>query len=159
MSGCVVTTPRYNLHMTTFYSLGFAFSPDHSRVLLIKKTRPEWQAGLLNGVGGKVEQDESTHDAMVREFKEETNIDTVPENWAEFGLHSGPGYELRLFSTTLTFAQCKQLERTTDEKPGWFSLSELGSLLKSGVPGSAMYVCMALNHMGRSFFTTTKELP
>ena len=56
------------------YSCGFLFSPDRQRVLLIRKRRPEWQAGKLNGVGGKVEPGESAIDAMIREFREEASL-------------------------------------------------------------------------------------
>src|SRR3990167_7537739 len=54
------------------YSVGFVFSMDKSRVLLIKKNKPEWQAGLLNGVGGKAEpQDRRARETMRRECMEE----------------------------------------------------------------------------------------
>lgn len=51
--------------------VGFLFSGP--RVLLVRKTRPSWQAGLLNGVGGKVEDNETPIAAMYREFGEETS--------------------------------------------------------------------------------------
>ena len=57
------------------YVCGFLFSPDRARVLLIRKRRPAWQAGKLNGVGGKVEPGESPPDAMRREFREEAGLD------------------------------------------------------------------------------------
>jgi len=34
------------------YVLGFCFGPSLTTVVLIKKNRPAWQAGRLNGVGG-----------------------------------------------------------------------------------------------------------
>jgi len=60
------------------YVLGFCFSRDKEEVVLIRKNRPEWQKGKLNGVGGKIEpEDASPLHAMVREFKEETGVDTI----------------------------------------------------------------------------------
>lgn len=56
------------------YVCGFLFSPDRSRVLLIRKRRPAWQAGKLNGVGGKIEPGETAIAAMRREFREETGL-------------------------------------------------------------------------------------
>ncbi len=56
------------------WSVGFLLD-DTGRVVLIRKKRPEWQAGLLNGVGGKVEPGESPLDAMRREFREEAGVD------------------------------------------------------------------------------------
>ena len=59
---------------TTKYVLGFAFNKGCTEVLLIEKKRPNWMVGKLNGVGGHIEDGETPIDAMVREFKEETNL-------------------------------------------------------------------------------------
>lgn len=61
------------LNMITKYVLGFLFNEDLTEVVLIRKNKPEWQADLLNGVGGKIEDsDENALGAMIREFSEET---------------------------------------------------------------------------------------
>ena len=60
------------------------FSQDANHVVLIKKLNPQWQRGLFNGVGGKVEANESSIGAMVREFSEETGVSTQPEDWTCF---------------------------------------------------------------------------
>lgn len=60
------------------YCLGFCFSSDKSHVALVHKLKPSWQLGKLNGIGGKIEHDESGIDAMVREFKEETGVLILP---------------------------------------------------------------------------------
>jgi hypothetical protein len=39
-------------HKQQEYVCGFMFSPDHQVVLLVKKNRPDWQAGRYNGAGG-----------------------------------------------------------------------------------------------------------
>ena len=44
-------------------------------VLLVLKDKPLWQKGLLNLVGGKIEQGETPEQCAVREFKEETGLD------------------------------------------------------------------------------------
>jgi len=63
----------------TLYVLGFLFDPDHKQVALIQKTRPDWQKGLLNGIGGKIESGETSIEAISREFKEEAGLDI--KNW------------------------------------------------------------------------------
>lgn len=70
----------------TAYALGFLFMPDlpsprnqfqGHEVVLIRKNRPDWQRGLLNGVGGHVEDGESALEAMTREFTEEAGSTTA----------------------------------------------------------------------------------
>jgi 8-oxo-dGTP diphosphatase len=51
-------------------------------VVLIQKTRPEWQAGKLNGIGGKIEDGETGIEAMIREFQEETGV--IQKQWRQF---------------------------------------------------------------------------
>ncbi len=63
------------------YACGFLFSPDRTHVLLIRKRRPAWQAGKLNGIGGKIETGETPLDAMRREFREEAGVDVI--DWQE----------------------------------------------------------------------------
>lgn len=64
--------------------LGFMFSPSHNNVVLILKNKPSYLANQLNGVGGKVEPGETPLEAMVREFKEETGVETRAEDWTEY---------------------------------------------------------------------------
>lgn len=61
------------------YSLGFAFDKNKEYVILILKNRPIQQKGLLNGIGGKVEFNETPLNSMIREFKEETGV--FLEDW------------------------------------------------------------------------------
>lgn len=68
------------------YVLGFAFSKDRKEIILVQKNRPEWQKGKLNGVGGKIEEtDTSEVNAMIREFEEETGVVTLISDWHYFG--------------------------------------------------------------------------
>ena len=62
-------------YKATPYTLGFCFNEKKDKVVLIKKRRPDWQKGLLNGIGGKINPNENDHEAQVREFFEETAID------------------------------------------------------------------------------------
>lgn len=66
------------------YCLGFAFCDHDNFVVLIRKSEPAWQKGLLNGVGGKIETGEHPAVAMAREFEEETGIDTDSGAWTRF---------------------------------------------------------------------------
>jgi 8-oxo-dGTP diphosphatase len=79
------------------YVLGFAFSADGSEVILIKKNKPDWQKDKLNGVGGKSEKGENVYESMVREFKEETGVETKPAQWDLFSSLTGDNYEMWCF--------------------------------------------------------------
>ena len=64
------------------YVLGFLYTSDFKGVWLILKTKPDWQKGLLNGIGGKIEDGETPMESMRREFREETGLDII--DWREF---------------------------------------------------------------------------
>jgi 8-oxo-dGTP diphosphatase len=67
------------------YVLGLAFTPDRLKVALIRKRRVrpgfEWMQGLMNGLGGKVREDELSVDAMAREFREESGVTIPADGW------------------------------------------------------------------------------
>ena len=97
------------------FVLGFAFNKDFREVLLILKNKPEWQKGLYNGIGGKIEDFESPEEAMVREFREESNIDTKVENWkrvCQMGDYTTWGCEV--FTTVLD--NINNYKNLTEEK-------------------------------------------
>ena len=85
--------------MITEYVAGFLFDPDMSRVALIRKARgPAGMTGCLNAIGGKVEAGESPHDAMVREFWEETGLHHP--DWQAVCLNVTPTYAVYFFAST-----------------------------------------------------------
>jgi 8-oxo-dGTP pyrophosphatase MutT (NUDIX family) len=70
--------------MTKKYTLGIAF--DHNEnLVLIEKTKPEWQAGRYNFVGGKIEAGETPARCISREFEEETGVAIPPGKWKYVG--------------------------------------------------------------------------
>jgi 8-oxo-dGTP diphosphatase len=74
--------------------VGLAFDLAQDWMLLLRKNRPTWMAGQLNGIGGKINFGESAEDAMTREFMEETGVPTEPHDWHLFHYEKrldGPG--------------------------------------------------------------------
>lgn len=79
----------------TEYVLGFLFTPDRQRVVLMRKARPEWQRGRLNGVGGRIEEGETPKRAMEREAHEETGVMGV--RWEHFATIRGESWCVFVF--------------------------------------------------------------
>lgn len=78
------------------YVLGFMFDKTSDtgarpRVLMLHKNKPKQQRGMLNGVGGHRKYGELPHAAMVREFHEETGIETCREAWTHYLTVGQPG--------------------------------------------------------------------
>lgn len=80
------------------YTVGFCFNEALTKVVLINKLTPAWQKGLLNGVGGKLEGDETYLRCMQREFAEEAGL--FIEDWRHFASFTGhDGWEMQIFYT------------------------------------------------------------
>lgn len=97
-----ITRPAVVKERTQRYVCGFAFHGGGTvrpRVVLIRKVKPDWQAGKLNGVGGKIEPGECATVAMAREFHEETGVKTNPRDWEVFAKMHFPKAEV-------TFLRC-----------------------------------------------------
>lgn len=105
-----------NIETMKNYVVGFMFSEDREHVALIRKERPVWQKGLLNGIGGKVEEGESSEAAMEREFKEETGYQADWSQWVAFATLYDK--EPRSFSVECfaTVGQVDELETMEDEE-------------------------------------------
>lgn len=74
------------------YTIGLIFSADLETVYLIRKKSPDWQAGKLNGVGGKLEKNETPLSCMEREAMEEAGYAGEWEELAYMhGEHSANG--------------------------------------------------------------------
>lgn len=100
----------------TRYVGGFLFSGDGTLVVLICKAKPTWMAGLLNGVGGKIEPRESAGRAMAREFFEETGVLIPIQEWDELATLTGPDFHVQFFSAFVDAATV--LKVTTAEDKG-----------------------------------------
>lgn len=101
--------------MTTTYVCGYAFNEDKSRVALITKNRPEFLAGKMVGIGGKVEENESPPEAMVREFEEEAGTTTNINDWQIIGKMRFFGGEVIFYGATLSDSILDSTRTLTDE--------------------------------------------
>ena len=103
------------------YVVGFMFDDELKTVCMIKKNRPQWQAGLFNGVGGKIDKSsipgfdaKTPLEAMVREFREETGVDTTAKTWSHVCTLRFTYAEIEFFAAKDSVA-LSQVTTTTDE--------------------------------------------
>jgi 8-oxo-dGTP diphosphatase len=98
------------------YTLGFMFNATMTEVLLCRKSKPAWQAGKLNGIGGKIDGDETPEAAMIREFKEETGVYT--SLWEHFATlrreHTDSRFIVHCFRSMLQISSLHELDFTAE---------------------------------------------
>lgn len=105
--------------------LGFALSHDLSEVALIRKNRPAFMAGFLNGLGGHIEPGETDIEAMAREFYEEAGVEVT--NWHKIDeviLDSSSEKPLTM-SVFTCITELSALATMTDEEVVLKSMAEL----------------------------------
>ena len=78
---------------TLDYVLALLFTADEREVVLVRKTRPAWQTGRINALGGKIRDGEELLHAAQREVREEAGVDV--HGWEEFLVWHDPEYRLR----------------------------------------------------------------
>lgn len=101
------------------YCLGFLTNPEATHVLLMEKRRPAWQAGRLNGIGGKLEGDETGVEAMERECQEETGL--AVSGWTSMGSIAFEGGTVFVFRGVVDLSLARS---TTDEQVRVVKLDE-----------------------------------
>ena len=102
------------------YVVGFLFRNGGDEVALIRKNKPSWQKGLLNGIGGKIEFDEHPLTAMIREFEEEAGPYII--NWRCFAVMTLKNGNKIYFYTSHEIAE---VESKTDEEVSWYPVAHL----------------------------------
>lgn len=97
---------------------------DNEEILLLKKNNPDWQKGLYNGIGGKVELNTTPLETIIKKCQEELGVNI--SNWIElYSEISSSGIEIVYFLTTLNEGEIKKLQSQTDERAELFSINNL----------------------------------
>ena len=97
---------------------------DNKEILLLKKNNPDWQRGLYNGIGGKVELNTTPLETIIKKCQEELGANI--SNWIELDSEiSSSGIEIVYFLTTLNEGEIKKLQSQTDERAELFSINNL----------------------------------
>lgn len=125
----------------TYYVVGFLYSHDGKNVALIRKNRPEWQAGFLSGIGGKIEKGEIPTEAMEREFREETAYTVNYYEWKHFACLVSKHAWVECFSAR---GDLIQLQSITDEQIEIHGVDSISTL--KTVPNVQWLVRMGLSN-------------
>lgn len=144
------------------YVVGFLFTADLQHVVLIRKKRPEWQAGKLNGIGGHIEDGETPEAAMRREFKEEAGMQV--DQWKHFTTLSDAANRFSVdwfWSVESSMAESTRLMSPTDETACWVPVEtvlDVKTATQQGIelmiPNLRWLIPMALNDfLGRDVCT------
>lgn len=131
--------------------VGFFFDTERRRVWLVRKQRPEWQKGRLNGIGGKIEPGETALDAIVREFAEETGYRLAPERWEEIVRldHRARDGVIAFFRAVAVSDDEFVIPHTvTDEPIHFFPVLDILSLRTDVLPGLRVEIPIALDTSG-----------
>lgn len=137
------------------YVAGFLFNASKNEVALIRKNKPAWQRGLLNGIGGKIEAGEEPMAAMIREFREETTIHHNENTWRHFARLCGPDFAVEFFAgcgdlDILISAEEEQVERVM--------LTAIDPLRGDMIENLPWLISLALDHLndGRPNFVEAR---
>jgi len=96
-----------------FYVAGLMFTDDMIDVAVIRKNHPEWQEGKFNAIGGKIEENETSNNAMIREFEEETGL--RHETWYKFLNVYNDYFDVSFFVTSVDRETIYKTDSKTDE--------------------------------------------
>lgn len=97
---------------------------DGSKILLLRKNNPDWQKGLYNGVGGKVDLDETPFEAIIRECQKEVGLEI--SNWSEIEtIPLQSGVDLTYFFAVIEEEELKKAQSLQDERVEFFDIDNL----------------------------------
>jgi 8-oxo-dGTP diphosphatase len=74
------------------YVLALLFTADRRQVVLMRRTRPAWQSGRINALGGRIMAGETAREAARREVREECGVDIA--EWTEVLVWKDAEYEM-----------------------------------------------------------------
>lgn len=137
------------------YVVGYCFNKAGTQLALIKKNRPDWQRGQINGIGGKLADHlESPGAAMAREFYEETGVVFEADEWTRFGELVWPGPDSgRVHLFVLFDDRVMDVKTTTDET---VLLGDPHQLPSNVLPNLRWLVPAALARRNTNFFLTAE---
>lgn len=115
------------------FTVGFVFTPGFEKVLLVHKEKPDWQKGLMNGLGGKYEPGESAEDCVSREVEEEAGLAIPPQLWRYVGKIEAETWCVDVLCA-IWDEDPAEARKCDYEEVEWVSVDELPSNVISNIP-------------------------
>jgi 8-oxo-dGTP diphosphatase len=90
------------------FVLALLYSADRRQVVLMRRTKPAWQAGRVNGLGGRLMPGESAAAAARREVREECGVDVAA--WREVLVWEDAEYVMHVLSAVSAEARAARTQ-------------------------------------------------
>ncbi len=134
------------------YTLGLIFDQSLSQILLMHKTKPAFQVGKLNGLGGKIEEGETPEACIAREVREESGLNIKPAAWVRIGTTGGTNWTMEVFAHRYlgNLSDAKSLEA---EQIEWFHINQLPTTVLTNIPWMIAFAVETFRSLpGQTFF-------
>jgi 8-oxo-dGTP diphosphatase len=134
------------------YTIGALFTHNFSHVLMVHKTKPDWQKGKMNLPGGKIEDNETVFECVSREFTEETGL-AVPY-WKYIGMIENIelDYKVHFLTAVLSKGDYHAAKSLTDELVEWVYVNEIFRNQNKFISNIPWLVCFAENMHNQNNF-------
>lgn len=112
-----------------FHRAVAALMVEDGRVLMVRRgpTR-DWAPDRWDLPGGHIEQDETEHEALVREAREELGITLVADSASLLGRLTGPNYDVAYYAARLWSGCPRNAAPLEHSELAWVAEDELGGL-------------------------------
>lgn len=138
------------------YTLGIVFDQTLRNVLLMHKTKPDYQAGKLNALGGKIEEGETQAECVSREVLEESGLKIVPEAWIFIGHVQTKDWVMDVFTHAYSgpMSDAKSLEQ---ERIEWIPVDQLPPNTIASLPWMILLAIEVLDGTLKQHFSLEME--
>ena len=100
---------------------------EKNQVLIMSRKTDDFMGGIDELPSGNMEQEENIYEALVREVKEETNLDVVnvKSYIGNFDYISGSGKKARQYNFVLDVKNTENIILTEHDKYNWLTIEEI----------------------------------
>ena len=107
--------------------VGAIILDEKSQVLIMSRKTDDFMGGIDELPSGNMEQGENIYDAIIREVKEETNLDVVNVKLyiGSFDYISGSGKKARQYNFVLDVKNIENIVLTEHDKYNWLTIEEI----------------------------------